>query len=367
MKIDFDSVDACFKKSVFQLFGEDVILITPGQNEIPWNTKNKIFRSSLWNKDGDLISASFPKFMNWGEKPTEFPPPTDLRDCKFIEKLDGSAFIVSCYKGNVIFRTRGTIDASKLETGDEVEMFKKLHPQVIDFIEMSEDVSLIFEWYSPKNRIVIQYDDKPEWTLIGAINHDDYSLCTQNELDALAYNLDLIRPKVYDYNHLSGQEFLNLVKEIKGNEGVCVYHNNDQEIHKVKSDWYLIRHRMKSYFDSFDKILDYYADENFPDIEEFKRKVLNLTDFETLNEVEPWICKCVNAKNQVDAILASDKEFVQNNVLILGDPKNKDIRKKQVEIIKAAYPSGYFSVIFALLDGKEVDKKTFKNLIVKYI
>jgi hypothetical protein len=41
-----------------------------------------------------------------------------------VEKLDGSTLIVSKYNGQYILRTRGTVDASKLANGFELELFK---------------------------------------------------------------------------------------------------------------------------------------------------------------------------------------------------------------------------------------------------
>ena len=38
-------------------------------------------------QNGDLISAGFPKFMNWGENPQHFPVPSNLNDVVITEKV----------------------------------------------------------------------------------------------------------------------------------------------------------------------------------------------------------------------------------------------------------------------------------------
>ena len=39
-------------------------LVFPIKHDIKWNDNNKIFRSSIWTKDGELVSASWKKFTN---------------------------------------------------------------------------------------------------------------------------------------------------------------------------------------------------------------------------------------------------------------------------------------------------------------
>ena len=127
MKILLDQIDKTqFRIDSYILNGEMVFLVHPLNIGINWNRNNKILRSSIWNSNGELVSASFPKFVNWGEKPEVFPVPTSLKDCVFTQKMDGSTLIISKYKRQYIIRTRGTIDASLMEkNGQEIELFKE--------------------------------------------------------------------------------------------------------------------------------------------------------------------------------------------------------------------------------------------------
>ena len=71
------------------LNGEIVYLVIPKHIGVTWNPENSIFRSSVWDVEGNPVSLSFKKFVNWGEKPDQFPVPSSLNGCVVMEKLDG--------------------------------------------------------------------------------------------------------------------------------------------------------------------------------------------------------------------------------------------------------------------------------------
>src|SRR4051812_44284515 len=94
MKIDLQAVDKTqFMMHEHIVNGEVLTLIQPVHIGATWNQDNKKFRSSVWNSEGKLVSAGFPKFTNWGEKPEQFPVPKSLTGCTVTEKLDGSLLI----------------------------------------------------------------------------------------------------------------------------------------------------------------------------------------------------------------------------------------------------------------------------------
>jgi hypothetical protein len=152
MKIDIEKdIDReSFMVHEHIIAGEVVTLVQPKHIGAKWDKNNLHFRSSVWNYDGELISASFPKFFNWGEQPDLSPVPTSLKNCTIVNKLDGSTLIVSKYKGQYILRTRGTVDASTMANGDELEIFKntilkKLENLPVD-LNNSWEYSILFEW-----------------------------------------------------------------------------------------------------------------------------------------------------------------------------------------------------------------------------
>ena len=187
MKIDLSSIDTSqFMVHQHVVNGEVLHLIQPQHIGVKWTKENSIFRSSVWNNDGEPISLSFCKFVNWGEAPDVFPIPINLKKCTFVQKVDGSTLILSRYRGNYVIRTRGTLDASLMEkNGNEIETFKsEVLPKITDHFE-TWNYSILFEWVSPLNRVVLLYPE-PKWYLIGIVNHEDYSLIPQHELDIYA-------------------------------------------------------------------------------------------------------------------------------------------------------------------------------------
>ena len=248
MKIDINNIDTeNFMSHDHFINGEVVTLIQPKNIGTKWTQENKHLRSSVWNHEGELISAGFPKFTNFGENPEHFPVPQSLTNCTVVEKLDGSLLIVSKYKGQYILRTRGTVDAHTMDNGHELEVFKTnilpLLDQITSFIDTWSN-SMLFEWVSPINKIVINYGDTPDWSLVGIVNHSDYTLYHQSALNVIAHELGLKRPETYTFSDVN--DLLANVEQWKGKEGVVIYSQNGQMLHKVKGAWYLALHHMKS-------------------------------------------------------------------------------------------------------------------------
>lgn len=335
----------------FYFHGETLFLVNPKNPfEVDWNKDNLIFRSSIWNQDGELISAGFKKFVNWLEKPDLFPLPKDLTNCSLLEKCDGSLLILSSYKGNPIIRTRGSHNAAEKENGAEIEIFKKQYPRVFNNTNVnSGKVSLLLEWVSPTNKIVCDYPE-PDVYLIGAVNHEDYSLISQDTLDKLAEIYKIKRPVRYNFGSIS--EMLAAIKVVEGKEGACLY-TPDGNIFKVKSDWYLRRHAFKSQV-SLNSIIDLFCDWGYPDKNTFILKLAKETDYECVKMAESLIQNVCYAWTEVLVLKKELEEYVA--------PLRKLPRKEAAALIKN---SEYPGLCFQLLDGK-VNPKTYKDLLIKF-
>lgn len=349
MKIDLQSIDRQqFMVHDHVVNGELMYLVQPVHIGCDWKKENTIFRSSLWTDDGTLVSAGFPKFVNWGEKPAVFPVPNTLDNCVFVEKLDGSLLIVSKYKGQYILRTRGTSDATKLDNGIELEIFKQTILPRLDDGEETWPYSILFEWTSPFQRIVINYGDEPQWFLVGIVNHDNYSLWKQKELDALANIWNLKRPETLSVKTLDD------VKSWVGKEGVCVYSNNGQSIHKVKSDFYLIRHRFRSQA-SLENTLNLFFDYDCPSYQKFEKNLIELFDYECFTMVRSYASNICDASKQVNQIISGITNFVAPLKLL----PRKDAAK---HIISSYGNSGRAAMAFTLLDNKPLTTDQHKKL-----
>jgi len=363
MKIDKSAINLEeFTVSPRELYGETVYLINPSREGVQWNQSNKFLRSVVINEAGDIVSLSFFKFTNWGENPIHFPTPTSLNNCSIVTKIDGSLLIVSKYKGNFILRTRGTVDATVLDNGFELDIFKKKYSGIFTNYKNEQetwDFSLLFEWTSQNQKIVIDYGHEPNFILIGCISHNTGALSTQKELDHLAQLFNCPRPEYHEFSSLV--ELIDKVKGWNDKEGICLYSSGDQVIHKCKSLWYNSLHRLKSQFSSIDKIIDVWVTLNGPTYSKFESYVLDTLGFEIWNHSRGDISKICDAAKQVEDIISGFKQFIDNMPLDLT-------RKQKAEKIISSYGNtNRASFVFILLDGKSLSMEHRKKLLYQVL
>jgi hypothetical protein len=361
MKIDIQKVDLTqFMVHEHSLNGEIVYLIQPQHIGTKWTQDNKHMRSVVVNYAGEVISAGFPKFTNWGENPDHFPVPNSLKHCTVVEKLDGSLLIVSKYNGQYILRTRGTVDASTMANGHELEIFKNTILSKLADNNDTWDYSVLFEWLSPINKIVLNYGDEPSWRLIGFINHINYSLAQQDMLDAMAKKYGFDRPPTYTFSDV--QDLLKDVDQWRGKEGVVVYSKNDQMLHKVKGAWYLALHHMKSELSNIEKVIDVWLEQGMPDYQTFYNYIFITFDYELAEQCRGMISRICDAKKEVDMIVSGMNDFVNNRL------KTLPTRKLQAEQVISAYGNtNRASFLFKLLDGKSLGKEEYKKLLFQVL
>jgi len=362
MKLDLDKLDLTqFMAHHHMVAGEVVMLVQPQHIGTKWSQDNKHLRSSVWNSEGELISAGFPKFTNWGENPDNFPVPSSLKNCTVMEKLDGSLLIVSKYKGQYILRTRGTVDASTMANGHELEVFKEKFLKSLNHDTPDTwNVSILFEWVSPINKIVLNYGDEPDWYVVGLVHHSDYSLYSQKDLDMWAKNKGFKRPATYTFTDVN--DLLKNVDQWKGKEGVVVYSKNDQMLHKVKGAWYLALHHMKSELSNIEKVLDVWLEQGMPDYQTFYNYIFTTFDFELAEQCKGMISRIVDAKKEVNKIVDGMNNFVNNRLCSLPS------RKEQAQLVISSYgETNRAAFVFKILDGKSLGKEEYKKLLFQVL
>lgn len=355
MKVDLQAVDRTqFYVNEHVLNGELVSLVIPQQIGAKWDKDNKVFRSSVWDSNGELISAGLPKFTNWGENPEVFPLPTSLNGATIVEKIDGSLLIVSKWKGQFILRTRGTIDAHQLDNGHELAIFEQTILPKLSANDTAEtwDYSYLFEWVSPLQKIVLNYGDQPDWYLVGGVNHKRYDIWEQRFLDAYAHKWSMKRPTHYNFPTI--EELLKNVELWQGKEGVCVYSNGGQSIHKIKALDYLIKHRFKSEA-TLENTLEIFFKYGQPAFQSFEEKLIQQFDYECYGMVRGYASSICDASKQVDQIVKGITSFV--------NPLKSLPRKDAAQAILSSYgTSGRSNMAFTLLDNKPLSTDQQKKL-----
>lgn len=280
MKVDFSRYDlqGFLQKEVSFCGIENCVLVTPQAFDSTFTQNNKIFRSSIWDSKGDLLSAGFPKFKNAGEDPENFPVPKSLDGCQILTKADGSLCIVDFYNDKFNARTRGTANYRSLENSNDFEVCFKKYPKVEEFISANSGLSLLFEITSPNQMIVLDYGAEPDLILIGAIDKKDYSLLTQESLDEISKEIGVSRPEYHEFK--SFDELYYFCKSKEDMEGFCIYSDRGQHIVKVKTDWYLRIHRLKSRMASPKRVLEFYVNSGCPSYTEAYNLIETTIDYE---------------------------------------------------------------------------------------
>jgi hypothetical protein len=328
-------------------------LVFPIKHDIKWNDENKVFRSSIWNKGGELISASWKKFTNLGEQ-LEFEPLDIDSDIEFIHKLDGSTLILSKFKGELIVRTRGTHDATILANGDEIPFLKQKYSSIFDNdILNSEEYSIVCEWYSPRNIIVEREAEEPTLWLTGIIKHEDYSYALQKDLDIFASEWKVERPTRYQFNSLPSM--IESVNQWKKGEGIVIYGNGGQILKKTKSDRYLILHRIKSTLSNEKNLIEFYIDKEMPSCEEFSKIIETEFDYEIAIQLKREIEKICEAGEKT-------KKYIDHILEVVHDIRMVETRKEQALMIKKNFKENS-ALVFCVLDNKEISKEQWSKLI----
>ena len=366
MKIDLSTINRDqFMVHEHQVGSHTVTLVQPVHIGCEWDGINDIFRSSVWDKDGNLVSASFKKFVNWGEKPHIYPVPTNLAGAHLMEKVDGSTLIFSRWKGQTIIRTRGTVDARKQDNGHEIDFLCKKYSKFIESLEMvdTSTSSFIFEWTSPTNQIVINYGFEPDMVLTGIIDHQDYSYRKQADLDFVAELFGVRRPQTFSYDSID--EMKASVEAFKGMEGICIYFHDDQKILKVKGAQYLYLHRAKSEISSIEKVMDVYLGRFFelgkaPTYQEFFAYLETTFDHEIACMARGHVSNICDSMKVVDEILFAMVRFVDAQ-------RNKIRRDAAIAITQAYGNSGRAGMAFKLLDNKKLVADDYKKLMFQVL
>jgi hypothetical protein len=348
---DYDLTDFIVKQGEF--CGVPALLITPSRLDVKWTQKNKIFRSSVWTLDGELLSGGFHKFVNYGELPEVFGKPTSLKNATILDKIDGSCMIVDIVNNQISTRTRGTLSSDIQENASDYRYALNKYPAIIDYITANKHQTLLFEIVTPNNKIVIDYGTDIEIYLIGIINKTNYELVTQKAVDLVASLIGVKRPKKYTFKTI--QEVIDTVTNLKGIEGVVLYTNNDSDLFKVKSTEYITKHAFKAHA-SIETVLDLFLSYGRPNYNDFKVRLSESFDYECVQMVIGFISQICEAYKEVQEIEAHMQRFV------LG-LTNMSRKEQAAKIISAYGDTNRAGFVFMKLDNKSFTNKEYQKLL----
>jgi hypothetical protein len=336
--------------------GDECWLITPLDMATKWDDDNARFRSCVVRKsDNFVVSQGFGKFTNFGERP-DFQPWDNSWKIEARHKIDGSLLIVSKYKGELIVRTRGTVDARQLGNGHEIDLIIQKYPHAFDNLWLDRGHTILYEWTTPTNIIVLREHDIPTITLVGAVRTQDCKYLSQSYLDSYAETICVNRPEKYEYNSI--EACILDVSAWRGKEGVVLYSPDGQTLKKIKADEYCELHKLATGIKGVKQVLDVFmTSPKFTKSEEFYNYIETTLDFEIAEKCEEYIKEICEAYcNVLDKIKKADN---------LVEGLRGLTRKEQAIDIQQHYSDWRVGYCFSALDGKEMDDKTLRKAIEK--
>ncbi len=289
-----------------------VVLITPGFDKHSWEDDELHLRSLMLAPNGHILSSGFPKFVNYGEKPEH----DRLAQEAIIsgrawhsEKMDGSLIIRSVINGQVHFRTRGSHKLADEFEGPVMDLIRTCYPLLLDpNVESVPNTSQLFEYTSPDNRIVLEYEE-PRLTYLASMWWDQYDGVTishwrQNNVEYVAANMGV--PAVQYHELPYGPEVL--LEEVRGweaSEGIVVRCEVPGRVQphfvKIKAAEYVRLHSLK-YHLTREKVIMFCYTQNLNSLDELKEEMYQLgVDWEAVSFIQPHFEEYLERKRRINA------------------------------------------------------------------
>ena len=356
MRIDISK----FNKSKFNFTEDgDLILIAPRKNMWDWEEEERKFRSIIVDKRTNLVvSSAWPKFGNFGE----FQMDTELLKkelpngvIRFSHKEDGSLCIRDVINGKINLRSRGTLyggvgTEEEDSFGDRFLIAAQKYPKILD-PTWQTDKSLLFEYLSPTNTIVIRHNED-DLVFLGFVNYD-LSIGQWKEVEEISKEGDLNLVRIYDLP----RDPVQLIEEIKNwkEEGIVVRCCNDQVFVKIKSAYYLANHRMK-YSLTYKTLLELLTQLNMFDLNKEEELVAFLKDceydWEIIESVKELYKRFSIAYSTIQGFVwqaeVKHKEFLNQSQW-----ESEIIKRKEFAKIACSQPSPLKQFMFNIYHGKD--------------
>ncbi len=288
---------------------------------------------------GKITSRPLHKFFNVGEKlHTQVQTLNWETVTRVMIKRDGSVISGTNVNGKMVMKSKKAFDNQQAQSAMEYvnanQKYQKFHDWCIQ-----SNVTPIYEWTAPDNRVVVMYD-QPSLTLLHVRHNNSGAYFTLSEIKEVAHDIPLVE-EVVDFEI---QQYLQLAKTIEGIEGWVIQFANGDMV-KLKTQWYMDRHRIMTNVRTRD-IAQAVLDETVDDLKA-KMYSENL-DASPIIEIEKDVVEKMNTiKIELDGITNS-----------LHGMERKEIALKYNK-------HEMFSLIMASVSGKQPDiKKYFEK---KYI
>lgn len=307
-----------------------------------------------FNKNtGELLSLPFHKFFNYNECPfSTFENIKDKKIIKIREKADGSLIQFFMINDVLYCKTKMTCFSEQaLWAMDLVNNNKNLKNEIVNKIQ--NGFTPLFEFVSPRNRIVINYSTE-ELIYLGSRNMatGEYDLTPfKNCKNIYCYDIK---------NNIN--DILEIVNNFNNKEGVVIVFD-DGDMVKIKTKDYVLLHRTKDSIFNENTLVELIISEKLDDIKSLFSQDKNIINY--INSMEAIVKKEYNFYiNEAEKFYTINKNLSRKDFAIKGQEElNKIIFSLAVNLF-AKNEIDYTKYNYKFVSDKLWKKEDF-SLILK--
>lgn len=324
----------------------NLTLIFPEGAKQRFDEDERPFRSLAYSeKDKQVRSIGLPKFHSPGKDPAgaaalEAELANPEGQVVFVRKYDGCLIIRSLDRGQVFWRTRTAFDLEHY--GDPVlAVVRERYPKLLD-PSVTPELSLQFEFISPKTRVVLPYAED-DLILVGATDNRTLRPLSFYEVAVLG---DLLGLRVAEDVSLNGKTIAELQAEVNSDpssEGV-VARFGESGFLRIKADHYVSAFRQR--FELHPRRIVQALDGK----ERTEAQLLSRLGISDTDPLAGYVCEIKARYEQLIAEIAAEMKRLQG----LSEEWSELTRKRFAE---QAHALGvpYSLAVLALRDGKRAD------------
>ena len=300
----------------------------------------------------ELVSLPFPKFFNRGENP--FTMDLDFSDgnVDYIAYKEDGSLITTYLDANGALRLKSKTSLTSSMAVDSMELLPlRWNADALELWDIcsrleQKGYTVIMEYVSPKNRIVLPYDNC-NLVVLGVRNRETMEMLSYDQMRSEEFfNIgSYAAENILDSIRAQGQsttEFVDNISSMKGIEGYVI-RLKDGTMVKCKTDEYVSLHHAKDSVTAPRRLMEVVLQEASDDLRQ-----MFTDDAQALAEIdnmERFVVDLVNhLVKPVDRFYTENKHLERKDYAIKGQ---QELRKDQFTIAMARYI------------GKDIDYKAF--------
>ena len=324
-----------------------------------WTPENIHYRSRLETPTGETVSQGFKKFMNLGQGPdglridaADVVNACVRGDAVATVKLDGSLLVRSVYQGRVLLRTRGAFSYQHQDNAHEIDECTRRYPQLLDPTYLP-DTSLLFEWVSPSNVIILKYAHT-DLFLVGGVRHHELRYLRMAELQEIATHTGIQLVEFFLLNENGWTDLYATLASDTEKEGYVIRLHDEQTLVKVKCVPYIAKHAFK-YRMSTNRLIDLWFQAGRPSQPVFVDSLIRQFDEETIMWALPFITGFFRAVQTVEEHTTAVRDDVE---------QHRSLSRKDFAIqMRQKFTSRDFSLAMLFWDNKDVHDRLLRQLL----